>query len=120
MTIVIHFHQAHYRNFKAYYLQYVAVQLRSEFPQLVSYQCFVELLPTIVVPLCAYLTSCFGTCTGLSFIDSSALAVCHHRRISQHTVLLALPNGVRPPSVGFTASNCISSSMIEGNCLVST
>lgn len=32
MTIVIHVHQAHYRDFKAYYLQYGAVQLRPESP----------------------------------------------------------------------------------------
>ncbi len=32
LTIVIHFHQAHYCDFKAYYLQNVAVQLRAEFP----------------------------------------------------------------------------------------
>ena len=90
MTIVIHFHQAHYRDFKAYYLHYVAVQLRTEFPRLVSYHRFVELLPTIVVPLCAYLTACFGACTGISFIDATALAVCHNRRISQHKVFAGL------------------------------
>ncbi len=90
LTIVIHFHQAHYRDFKAYYLQYVAVQLRAEFPQLVSYQRFVELLPTIVVPLCAYLQTCFGSCTGISFIDSTALPVCHNRRINQHHVFAGI------------------------------
>jgi transposase len=90
MTIVIHVHQAHYRDFKAYYLQYVAVQLSREFPKLVSYQRFVELIPTIVVPLCAYLICCFGSCTGISFIDSTALTVCHNRRISQHNVFAGL------------------------------
>ena len=90
LTIVIHFHQARYRDFKAYYLQYVAVQLRREFPTLVSYQRFVELLPTIVVPLCAYLHVCFGSCTGISFIDSTALAVCHNRRIRQHKVFTGI------------------------------
>ena len=90
LTIVIHFHQAHYRDFKAYYLQYVTVQLRAEFPQLVSYHRFVELMPTIVVPLCAYLQACFGTCTGISFIDSTALAVCHNRRIRQHKVFAGI------------------------------
>ncbi len=90
LTIVIHFHQARYRDFKAYYLQYLAVQLRTEFPQLVSYQRFVELRPTIVVPLCAYLQACFGSCTGISFIDSTALPVCHNRRISQHHVFAGI------------------------------
>jgi transposase len=90
LTILIHFHQTHYRDFKADYLHYVAVQLRAEFPQLVSYQRFVELIPTIMVPLCAYLIACFGTCTGVSLIDSTALAVCHNRRISQHKVFAGI------------------------------
>ncbi len=42
MTILIHFHQSHYRDFKAYYCQYVRRQLQAEFPGLVSYQRFVE------------------------------------------------------------------------------
>ena len=102
LTIVIHFHQAHYRDFKAYYLQYVAVQLRAEFPQLVSYQRFVELVPTIIVPLWAYLQTCFGSCTGISFIDSTALPVCHNRRINQHQVFAGIAQR------GKTSLRCIS------------
>lgn len=37
MTILIHFHQSDYRNFKAYYCKHVLRHLRSEFPGLVSY-----------------------------------------------------------------------------------
>jgi len=40
MTILIHFHQSHYRHFKAYYTEYVLERLRGEFPGLVSYQRF--------------------------------------------------------------------------------
>src|SRR5215831_19534323 len=32
MTILIHFHQSHYRTFKAYYMEHVQVHLSSEFP----------------------------------------------------------------------------------------
>ena len=47
-----------------------------------------------LIPLCAYLRSCFGTCTGISFIDSTCLRVCwagnppssNNRRINQHRV----------------------------------
>ena len=60
--------------------------LHREFPQAVSYQRFVELMPTTVGPLCAYLQTCLGDCSGLSFVDSTALAVCHNRRIRQHRV----------------------------------
>lgn len=86
MTILIHFHQSHYRTFKAYYTEHVQVHLSSEFPQLVSYQRFVALMPSVLVPLLAYLQSRYGACTGISFIDSTALEVCDPKRISQHRV----------------------------------
>ena len=86
MTIVIWFHQSHYRTFKAYYTQYVQVQLRAEFPGLLSYTRFVELLPRVLGPLTIYLQTQLGPCTGLSFVDSTKLAVCHNARISQHRV----------------------------------
>ncbi|RMG02837.1 MAG: IS982 family transposase, partial [Acidobacteria bacterium] len=91
MTILIHFHQSHYRNFKAYYIQYVLERLRPEFPGLVSYNRFVEFIPSVLVPLCVYLrTRCLGTCTGISFIDSTALAVCKNPRIHAHKVFAGL------------------------------
>lgn len=86
MTIVIAFHQSHYRTFKAYYTEHVQQHWRGEFPQLVSYPRFVALLPTILVPLTAYLHSQLGTCTGISFVDATDLVVCHNARISQHRV----------------------------------
>jgi DDE family transposase len=89
MTILIHFHQSHYRTFKAYYTEHVQVHLTSEFPQLVSYARFVALIPRMLLPLLAYLQSRYGDCTGISFIDSSSLEVCHPKRISQHRVFAA-------------------------------
>lgn len=86
ITIVIHFHQKRYRDFKTYYTDYVAVHLKEEFPKLVSYNRFIQLMPRILTALCSYLKRCYGTCTGLSFIDATALSVCHNRRISQHRV----------------------------------
>src|SRR3989441_5823934 len=86
MTIVILFHQSHYRTFKAYYTEYVQRHLCSEFPTLVSYGRFVELMPTVLVPLVAYLHTQLGQCSGISFIDSTPLAVCHNARIHSHRV----------------------------------
>jgi hypothetical protein len=86
MTILILFHQSHYRTFKAFYTEHVCVELRGEFPTLVSYTRFVEFFPSALVALCVYLHSCFGACTGVSFVDSTKLAVCHNRRIAQHRV----------------------------------
>lgn len=90
MTILILFHQSHYRIFKAFYIEHVCVDLRGEFPHLVSYTRFVEFFPSALAPLCVYLHSCLGACTGVSFVDSTKLAVCHNRRIQQHRVFRGL------------------------------
>ena len=91
MTIVIHFHQSQYRNFKAYYTDYVLKHLWAEFPNLVSYSRFVEFIPSALIPLSVFLRSaCFGNCSGISFIDSTALDVCNNRRIAQHRVFEGL------------------------------
>jgi Transposase DDE domain len=86
MTILIGFHQSCYRNFKIYYLDKVQTHWQNYFPRLVSYNRFVEWIPGTLVPLCAYLRSCFGTCTGISFMDATSLKVCHNKRINQHKV----------------------------------
>jgi transposase len=90
MTILIHFHQSHYRNFKRYYQHYVLRHLRAEFPNLVSYNRFVELTPRVLVPLLFYFLTCRGTCTGIAFIDSTVLDVCHPKRIRRHRVFATL------------------------------
>jgi hypothetical protein len=86
MTILIWFHCSGYRNFKTYYQEHVQHHLRAEFPALVSYSRFVEFTPSALVPLLAYLRTCLGPCTGVSFLDATALTVCDPHRISQHKV----------------------------------
>lgn len=67
MSILITFHQSSYRNFKAYYTEKVHPQWHSAFPGFVSYGRFVEWIPSTLLPLCAYLRSCFSRCSGISF-----------------------------------------------------
>lgn len=86
MTIIIHFHQSHYRSFKHYYLGHVHLYLRGEFPKLLSYTRFLEVMANVLVPLCSYLTHCQGKPTGIAFIDSTPIGVCHNKRILQHSV----------------------------------
>lgn len=86
MTILIHFHQSHYRDFKAYYLWYVCRHLAGAFPQRLSYNRFVAVIPTALVPLCVYLQTRKGQATGIAFIDATSLVVCHNRRIQSHKV----------------------------------
>lgn len=86
MTIVIGFHMSNQRDFKNYYIGIVARFYRSDFPQLLSYTRFLEVMPTVLVPLCAYFTHLKGQPTGIEFIDSTTLKVCHNLRIPRHKV----------------------------------
>jgi transposase len=90
MTILVFFHMSHYRTFKHFYLAHMLLQRRAEFPTLPSYPRLVELIPMTLLPLCAYLQTRKGQSTGLQFIDSLPIRVCHNRRISSHRVFAGL------------------------------
>lgn len=84
MTLLILFHQSAYRNFKQFYTHYVPVVLSREFPKRVSYNRFIELAQSVLVPLCAYLSTRRVTSKGIAFVDSTPLRVCHNKRIPRH------------------------------------
>jgi hypothetical protein len=86
MTITIHFHQSKYRTFKDYYLKYVCQHLTDYFPNLVSYNRMVELMPNVLTACLYYLNSRQGKVTEISFVDSTAIPVCHPKRISRNKV----------------------------------
>jgi transposase len=90
MTILVWFHVSHYRTFKHFYREQMLAQKRAEFPRLPSYTRFVELIPMTLLPLCAYVQTRKGQVTGLQFIDSLPIRVCHNRRISSHKVFAGL------------------------------
>ena len=91
MTIVIYFHIMRYRDFKHYYLFHVCRNMRADFPHLVSYNRFVELMQSTLLPLVVFLkVQCLGKCTGISFIDSTPLRACHIKREHSHKVLKGL------------------------------
>jgi Transposase DDE domain len=90
MTILVWFHASHYRTFKHFYLDQMLVHRRAEFPGLPSYTRFVELIPLTLLPLCAYLQTRKGQPTGIQFIDSLPIRVCHNRRIPSHKVFAGL------------------------------
>jgi hypothetical protein len=91
MTIVIYFHLMRYRDFKHYYLFHVCRNMRSYFPHLVSYNRFVELMQSTLLPMVVFLkVQRLGKCTGISFIDSTPLRACHIKREHSHKVLKGL------------------------------
>jgi hypothetical protein len=84
MTIVVRFHMSHYRDFKNYYLIYVSHVYKEDIPNLLGYTQFLEVMPIVIVPICAYFTSLKGKPTGIEFIDSTSIKVCHNIRIPRH------------------------------------
>jgi hypothetical protein len=90
LTVIVHFHQSDYRTFKRYYTEQVSVQLASDFPRLVSYNRFLELMSEVNTPLVVLLISLLALPTTANYVDSTKLVVCHNRRIRRHKVFKGL------------------------------
>lgn len=87
ISLLIAFHGGHFRNFKHFYTDYVLVHLKDEFPGAVSYNRFIELSHRHAIAFMLFLHYCCrGECTGISFIDSTVLRVCHNKRIKRNKV----------------------------------
>ncbi len=91
ITILTLFNTGNYRNLKHFYLFYVCQHLKSDFPKQVSYNRFVELQQKAMLALAVFLkTCCLVQCTGVSFIDSTRIAVCNNKRIRRNKVFRGL------------------------------
>ena len=91
MTILVMFHVSNYRNFKYYYLNIVLGNSKSLFPKAVSYNRFIELMPSAIIPMIAFMQkNCYGDCSGISFIDSTTLKICHNKRIYSNKVFKSI------------------------------
>lgn len=81
MTILLLFHFGSYRNFKHYYLSFIKLVLKKEFPTAVSYNRFVELEGRVFFQMMFFLNlQAFGRCTGITFVDSTMIPICHNLR----------------------------------------
>ncbi len=90
MTIVTYYHHSGYKTFKHYFTLCVVPVLKKFFPRLLSYSRFVEVIKSIIFPIFCFLKTLLGVCTGVSFIDSTPIAVCHNLRIKSHKVFKGL------------------------------
>ena len=66
------------------------MRCRPEFPGLVSYNRFVELTATAIIPRLAYLQQRQGNCAGIAFVEATAIKVCHSKRIPRHKVFAGI------------------------------
>jgi hypothetical protein len=87
MTIILLFHQSPSKHFKYFYHSYLNLY-QKEFPKMISYQRFIELEPrtldyfyALIQIICA-----FSKRTGIAYIDSTCIPVCHNKRTSRHKV----------------------------------
>ena len=91
MVILILFHTGGFRCFKHFYLEYVSRHMRHLFPVLSSYSRFVELEKEVALCLALFIKDVLlGKCTGISFTDSTALRVCHIKRMNSHRTFSGL------------------------------
>lgn len=87
LTLQICFQHSGFRSLKSFYIDFVSVYLKNDFPSLPSYNRFVELQKMVIFHNFLFTKfCCLGKCDGISFIDSFRLAVCNNRRIHQHKV----------------------------------
>lgn len=86
MTIIVMFHYSHYRTFKDFYLHSILTHHKQDFPKALSYNRFVELMPTTFMPFYVFISALTGEKTGRYFIDASKLPVCHNLRIYRNKV----------------------------------
>ena len=94
MTILIHYHQKSYKHFKSYYTEYILGHIASDFPDAVSYNRFIELIPRTLLPMCLYLNyrCSLSRQTGIYYIDSAPWSACHVKRVHQHKVMRGFAN----------------------------
>ena len=87
MTILIMYHLSWYRTFKWYYINQVMKYRKQDFPTLVSYNRFIEIMKYALVPLLLYtIRARFGKFPGISFLDSTPIKVCSNHWMNTHHV----------------------------------
>jgi len=102
ITTLIHIHQSQDCNFKVYYPNDVIEQSHGEVLDPVSNTRFVEWLPYVLILRCVFLQpACLEACTGISCLDSTALAVGNNLSSHAHWVSAGLVARGRMFTTGF-------------------
>ena len=84
MTILIAFQSSGYRHFKIFYQGYLVQYFKKEFPRLPSYNRFIEIMKRVIFLLVLFSQIYSGKRTGIYYIDSTCLPVCHLKRSRRH------------------------------------
>ncbi|EGQ17657.1 ISPg3 transposase [Prevotella dentalis DSM 3688] len=110
MTILVYYHFGTYRNFKEYYFELGQRGIMcQDLLDAVSYNRFVELMPRVFCRLMLFMKLfAFGRCSGISYVDSTMIPICHNVRRYYNKVFAGLAkNGKeRVRWDGVMASSC--------------
>ena len=100
MTILIMFQTSGFRNFKNFYKGFLSIYHQRAFPTLPSYARFIALMNRAIFPMTLFTQLKSGKRTGIYYIDSSCLPVCHIKRSRRHETFESIANYGRT-SVGW-------------------
>lgn len=90
VTIMILYHTSYSKNFKYFYKTYIEYLHKDDFPGVLSYNRFVELMPRLFIPLNILIHLLFGEKTGTYFIDATTIKACHIKRRRSNKVFKGL------------------------------
>jgi hypothetical protein len=77
MTILIMFQMSKFPDFKGFYIGFLCVYHKSYFPKMLSYERFIAIMNRAIFPMTIFTQIKGGKRTGIYYIDSSCLPVCH-------------------------------------------
>lgn len=86
LTILVFYHLSHYKDFKHYYMFGILHEHSRAFKNIPCYERFIQIIPSLFLPLVILLHSLKGKKTGIYFMDSTKLKVCDNKRISRNKV----------------------------------
>ncbi len=90
LTIMVLFHLSPCKNFKYFYCFHICYFHKQDFPKLLSYSRFLQLMPRLFTPLCILLQYLFGEETGIYVADATSLPMCPNKRINRNRVFKGL------------------------------
>lgn len=85
ISIVLFFYLSPCRDFKNYYLYFLPHKYKGYF-KLVGYSRIIQLIPRLIMPLSIIMQCLYGEETGIYYIDSTKLQICHGKRTKGNKV----------------------------------
>lgn len=85
LTIVLYFYLSPCKDFKNYYLYFLPAKYPGYFKR-IGYSRIIQLWPSLILPLVILIHELKGEPSGIYFIDSTKLQICHNKRTSSNRV----------------------------------